>query len=123
LFTDTGVGGSFPATLKGGATLVAADIVASPKFLPAKPWQSAAAALPTPKARAPLTIAVQAAVRLGTTFDMFRSRVAFIELFGTESVLSMTKDANCRRQAAHPAAPGPWRIEPHDILDVAPKVT
>jgi hypothetical protein len=145
LFTDTGVGGSFPATLKGGATLVAADIVASPKFLPAKPWQSAAAALPTPKARAPLTIAVQAAVRLGTTFDMFRSRVAFIELFATESrtahhhrrdggrkrgmrayrngVLSMTKDANCRRQAAHPAAPGPWRIEPHDILDVAPKVT
>jgi hypothetical protein len=73
LFTDTGVGGSCPVTLKGGATLVAADIVASPKFLPAKPWQSAAAALPAPKARAPLTIAVQAAARLGTTFDMFRS--------------------------------------------------
>jgi hypothetical protein len=144
LFTDIGVGGSFPATLKGGATLVAADIVASPKFLPAKPWQSAAAALPTPKARAPLTIAVQAAVRLGTTFDMFRSRVAFIELFGTESrtahhhrrddgrkrgmrayrngVLSMTKMRTAADRLRTRRRPG-HGIEPHDILDVAPKVT
>ena len=34
-FTATGVGGSFPTTLDGGATLVAAAIVAAPKVLPA----------------------------------------------------------------------------------------
>jgi hypothetical protein len=76
---------------------------------------------------------------------MFRSRVAFIELFATESrtahhhrrdggrkrgmrayrngVLSMTKMRTAADRLAHPAALGPWRIEPHDILDVAPKVT
>src|SRR6516164_2825209 len=73
LFTDTGVGGSFPATLKGGEMLVAADIVASPKFLPAKPSQFAATAPLAPKARAPLTTAVQVAVRR-VPFDIFRSR-------------------------------------------------
>src|SRR6516164_2399385 len=63
LFTDTGVGGSFPATLKGGATFVAADIVGSPKFLPTIPSQFAATALPAPKAKVPLTTAIQVAVR------------------------------------------------------------
>src|SRR5580658_10506465 len=44
--TATGVGGSLPTTLDGGATLVAAVIVASPKVLPARAPQSAAAAPP-----------------------------------------------------------------------------
>jgi hypothetical protein len=60
--------------LKGGATFVAADIVASPKFLPTKPSQFAATAPPAPKAKVLLTTAIQVAVRWGMIFDMFRSR-------------------------------------------------
>ena len=42
-FTATGAGGSFPITLKGGVTAVAAEIVASPNVLPARLSQVAAA--------------------------------------------------------------------------------
>jgi hypothetical protein len=76
---------------------------------------------------------------------MFRSRVAFIELFATESrtahhhrrdggrkrgmrayrngVLSMTKMRTAADRLRTRRRPLPWRIEPHGILDVAPKVT
>jgi hypothetical protein len=51
-FTVTGAGGSFPMTLKGGVTAVAAEIVVSPKVLPARLSQLAAAAPPALKDRA-----------------------------------------------------------------------
>jgi hypothetical protein len=80
LFTDTGIGGSFPATLKGGATLFAAVIEAPPKFLPTNPSQSVAAAPPALKITAPMAIAVRVDARRGATIGTFRSLVAFVKL-------------------------------------------
>src|SRR5271156_3834437 len=51
-FTVTGAGGSFPMTLNGGVTAAAAEIVASPKVLPARLSQVAAAAPAALKDRA-----------------------------------------------------------------------
>jgi hypothetical protein len=61
--------------------LFAAVIEASPKFLPAKPSQSVAAAALALKTTAPMAIAIQGAARLGVTVGTFRSLVAFIKLF------------------------------------------
>src|SRR5271166_6356028 len=74
---ETGFGGSIPTTLEGGATLVAAVMVASPKVLPPRLPQSVAAATPAPTASAakpaPAPAAIENSLRPTFAFDIVSS--------------------------------------------------